>query len=53
MAAAMVGMTAFGWVADAIGPAASLIGLGVVVLLTAGVAIQFARQAMSAELVVT
>jgi|SRR5215469_9183345 len=52
MAAAMVGMTAFGWVADAIGPAASLIGLGVVLLLTAGVAVQFARQAMSAELVV-
>jgi len=50
MAAAMIGMTAFGWVADAIGPAASLIGFGLVLLLTAGIAIQFARQAMSTGL---
>ena len=53
MAAAMVGMMAFGWVADAIGPTASLIGLGFVLLLTAGIAIQFARQTMSADLMVT
>jgi MFS family permease len=44
MAAAMVGMSGFGWVADAIGPAASLIGLGLVLLLTAYVATHFARQ---------
>ncbi|HAP41150.1 MAG TPA: MFS transporter, partial [Nitrospira sp.] len=35
MASAMAGMTGFGWVADAIGPAASLVGLGLVLLLTA------------------
>jgi MFS family permease len=44
MAAAMVGMSGFGWVADAVGPAASLIGLGLVLLLTAYVATHFARQ---------
>ena len=44
MAAAMVGMSGFGWIADAIGPAESLIGLGLVLLLTAYVATYFARQ---------
>ena len=44
MAAAMVGMSGFGWIADAIGPAESLIGLGLVLLLTAFVATYFARQ---------
>lgn len=39
MASAMAGMTGFGWVADAMGPAASLIGLGSVLLLTAAVAV--------------
>jgi DHA3 family macrolide efflux protein-like MFS transporter len=43
MAAAMAGMTGFGWAADAIGPAASLIGLGIVLLLAAAVTIQFTR----------
>lgn len=38
MASAMAGMTGFGWMADAIGPAASLVGLGLVLLLTAAVA---------------
>ncbi len=44
MASAMAGMTAFGWMADAIGPAASLIGLGLVLLLTAAVAAPCARR---------
>jgi MFS family permease len=38
MASAMAGMTGFGWMADSIGPAASLVGLGLVLLLTAAVA---------------
>lgn len=45
MASAMAGMTGFGWVADAIGPAASLVGLGLVLLLTAAVAVSCARRA--------
>ncbi len=45
MASAMAGMTGFGWVADAVGPAASLMGLGVVLLLTAAVAVPCARRA--------
>jgi len=45
MAAAMVGMSGFGWLADAIGPGESLIGLGLVLLLTALVATQFSRRA--------
>lgn len=47
MAAAMAGMTGFGWAADAMGPAASLIGLGLVLLLTAAVTIKFTRNKMS------
>jgi MFS family permease len=46
MAAAMAGMTGFGWIADAVGPAQSLIGLGLMLLLTAVVAIRFMRQAV-------
>ena len=45
MASAMAGMTGFGWVADRIGPAASLMGLGFVLLLTAAVALPCARRA--------
>ena len=45
MASAMAGMTGFGWMADAIGPAASLVGLGLVLLLTAAVAVPCARNA--------
>ncbi|MBA5872863.1 MAG: MFS transporter [Nitrospira sp. CR2.1] len=45
MASAMAGMTGFGWMADTIGPAASLVGLGVVLLLTAAVAVSCARRA--------
>jgi Arabinose efflux permease len=43
MASAMAGMTGFGWAADAMGPGVSLVGLGMVLLLTAGVAAQFSR----------
>ncbi len=43
MASAMAGMTGFGWMADAVGPAASLVGLGLVLLLTAAVAVQCTR----------
>jgi MFS family permease len=50
MAAAMVGMSGFGWVADAIGPAESLIGLGLVLLLTAYVATHFARQTANLQM---
>lgn len=50
MAAAMVGMSGFGWLADAIGPAESLIGLGLVLLLTACVAIHFSRQSMNTSM---
>jgi DHA3 family macrolide efflux protein-like MFS transporter len=45
MASAMAGMTGFGWVADTAGPAASLVGLGLVLLLTAAVAVSCARRA--------
>jgi MFS family permease len=44
MASAMAGMTGFGWVADAVGPAASLVGLGLVLLLTAAVAVACVRR---------
>jgi DHA3 family macrolide efflux protein-like MFS transporter len=43
MAAAMAGMAGFGWVADAIGPAASLVGIGVLLFSTAIVAALFSR----------
>ncbi len=44
MASAMAGMAGFGWVADAIGPAASLVGIGVLFLGTATVAAAFSRR---------
>jgi MFS family permease len=43
MASAMAGMTGFGWAADVMGPGVSLVGLGLVLLLTAVVAGQFSR----------
>jgi DHA3 family macrolide efflux protein-like MFS transporter len=43
MASAMAGMAGFGWMADAIGPAASLVGIGVLLLGTATVAAAFSR----------
>jgi hypothetical protein len=53
MAAAMVGMSGFGWVADAIGPAQSLVGLGLVLLLTACVATHFSRKATHMQISAT
>mgnify|MGYP001221273567 FL=1 len=44
MASAMIGMAGFGWAADAVGPAASLIGIGVLLLLTAMVTVQVSRR---------
>jgi len=44
MASAMAGMAGFGWLADALGPAASLVGIGVLLLCTATVAAAFSRR---------
>lgn len=44
MASAMTGMAGFGWAADAVGPAASLLGIGLVLLGTAFVAAAFSRR---------
>jgi MFS family permease len=50
MAAAMIGMSGFGWIADRIGPAQSLVGLGLVLLLTASVATLISRKAQAINL---
>ncbi|GKS57657.1 MFS transporter [Nitrospira sp.] len=52
MASAMIGMMGLGWVAETVGPAASLIGLGLILLLTAQVVIFFTRQSERAAVVV-
>jgi len=44
MASAMAGMAGFGWAADAVGPAASLIGIGLILLGTATVAALFSHR---------
>jgi MFS family permease len=44
MASAMAGMAGFGWLADAVGPAASLVGIGALLLTTAAVAAAFSRR---------
>lgn len=44
MASAMAGMAGFGWVTDAVGPATSLVGIGVLLLGTATVAAAFSRR---------
>ena len=44
MSSAMAGMVAFGWAADNVGPGASLLGIGVILLGTAIVAAQFGRR---------
>lgn len=44
MASAMAGMAGFGWMADAVGPAASLVGIGALLLTTAVVAAVFSRR---------
>ncbi len=53
MAAAMVGMSGFGWIADKIGPAESLVGLGLVLLLTALVASQFGHRTSQGQMATT
>jgi predicted MFS family arabinose efflux permease len=50
MAAAMVGMSGFGWIADSIGPAQSLVGLGLTLLLTAWIATLLSRNAQATNL---
>ena len=52
MASAMVGMAGFGWAADALGPAASLLGIGLLLLLTAGVTVQVSRRDLAVRPVV-
>lgn len=52
MFAAMIGMIIFGWAADTVGPAACLIGIGVVLLITAVLAARFSRQCETAEIAV-
>ena len=49
MAAAMVGMSGFGLIADKIGPAQSLVGLGLVLLLTAYVAFLVSHRARNLQ----
>jgi MFS transporter, DHA3 family, macrolide efflux protein len=44
MFAAMLGMTAFGWAADTLGASISLIGIGLILLMTALMAAQFSRR---------
>jgi len=44
MSSAMAGMAGFGWAADAVGPAASLIGIGLILLGTATVAALFSHR---------
>jgi hypothetical protein len=40
----MAGIAGFGWAADAIGPAVSIVGIGVLLLGTAAVAALFSRR---------
>jgi MFS family permease len=47
MACAMAGMAGFGWMADAIGPGISLIGIGFILLGTAAFAERFSNQCNS------
>jgi len=52
MASAMVGMAGFGWAADALGPAVSLLGIGLLLLLTAGVTVQVSRRELAVRPVI-
>jgi MFS transporter, DHA3 family, macrolide efflux protein len=49
MFAAMLGMMVFGWTADTLGAAISLIGIGVVLLITALLAARFSRRCESIQ----
>ncbi len=44
MSSAMAGMAGFGWAVDTIGPAAGLIGIGLILLSTAAVSVRFDRR---------
>jgi len=44
MFAAMIGMTAFGWAADALGATISLIGIAITLMLTALLSLRFSRR---------
>jgi predicted MFS family arabinose efflux permease len=44
MFAAMLGMTAFGWAADALGASISLLGIGLILMMTAFMAARFSRR---------
>jgi MFS family permease len=50
MASAMAGMVGFGWAADTIGPGASLVGIGLILIGTAMVAAQFGRRCVGVPL---
>ncbi|MEP7151039.1 MAG: MFS transporter [Nitrospira sp.] len=52
MASAMVGMVGFGWAADALGPAVSLVGIGLLLLLTAVVTMQVSRRELAVSPIV-
>ncbi len=47
MSTAMAGMVGFGWAADSLGPVASLMGIGLTLLLTAAVAEVFSRRSQA------
>jgi MFS family permease len=49
MFAAMLGMTAFGWAADALGAAISLFGIGLILMMTALMAARFSRRCETIE----
>ena len=49
MFAAMLGMMAFGWAADALGAAVSLIGIGLILLMTALLTAQFSRRCQTIQ----
>ena len=50
MFSAMVGMTGFGWAADAVGPVPSLLGIGIVLMGTALLAAEFSRRCRTTDL---
>lgn len=50
MASAMAGMAGFSWATDAVGPAATLVAIGVTLLLTAAVVSQFSRMSRAVQL---
>jgi MFS family permease len=52
MASAMVGMVGFGWAADAFGSAVSLVGIGLLLLLTAVVTMQVSRRELAVSPIV-